>query len=62
MTFARTDDGVDLHDEVTGAGAPIVFIREFAATANTQLGVQLHRPSLYELRDAMARITLPTAS
>ncbi|WP_341906646.1 alpha/beta hydrolase [Polaromonas sp. YR568] len=28
--------------------------------ANTQLGVQLHRPSLYALKDKMAQLTLPT--
>ena len=28
--------------------------------ANTQLGVQLRRPSLYELQEKMAQITLPT--
>lgn len=28
--------------------------------ANTQLGVQLHRPSLYALMDKMAQLTLPT--
>ena len=31
MPFARTDDGVNLHYEETGAGAPIVFVHEFAA-------------------------------
>ena len=30
MTIAKTDDGVDLYYEVTGAGVPIVFIHEFA--------------------------------
>ena len=31
MPFARTDDGVKLYYEETGAGAPIVFVHEFAA-------------------------------
>ena len=31
MPFARTDDGVNLHYEETGAGAPIIFVHEFAA-------------------------------
>lgn len=30
MTVARTDDGVDLHYESTGAGVSIVFVHEFA--------------------------------
>jgi pimeloyl-ACP methyl ester carboxylesterase len=30
MTVARTDDGVDLFYESTGAGVPIVFVHEFA--------------------------------
>ena len=29
-------------------------------SANTQAGVQMGRPSLYDLQDAMARITVPT--
>lgn len=35
MTIATTDDGVDLHYEVTGSGTPIVFIHEFAATSQS---------------------------
>lgn len=35
MTFATTDDGVDLYYEVTGTGTPIVFIHEFAATSRS---------------------------
>ncbi|MDB5954761.1 alpha/beta hydrolase [Ramlibacter sp.] len=35
MTFARTDDGVDLYYEVTGTGTPIIFIHEFAATCQS---------------------------
>lgn len=35
MTFARTDDGVDLYCEVTGQGTPVVFIHEFAATCHS---------------------------
>ncbi|MDP1839988.1 MAG: alpha/beta hydrolase [Reyranella sp.] len=31
MPYARTDDGVNLHYEETGAGVPIVFVHEFAA-------------------------------
>ena len=31
MPFARTDDGVKLYYEVTGAGAPVIFVHEFAA-------------------------------
>lgn len=31
MPFAMTDDGVKLYFEETGAGAPIVFVHEFAA-------------------------------
>ena len=31
MPYARTDDGVNLHYEETGAGTPIVFVHEFAA-------------------------------
>jgi len=31
MPFAITDDGVKLHFEETGSGAPIVFVHEFAA-------------------------------
>ena len=31
MPFARTDDGVKLYYEETGAGAPLVFVHEFAA-------------------------------
>jgi pimeloyl-ACP methyl ester carboxylesterase len=31
MPFAITDDGVKLYYEETGAGAPIVFVHEFAA-------------------------------
>lgn len=31
MPYARTDDGVNLHCEETGAGVPIVFVHEFAA-------------------------------
>jgi pimeloyl-ACP methyl ester carboxylesterase len=31
MPFARTDDGVKLHYEEIGAGAPVVFVHEFAA-------------------------------
>jgi len=31
MPFAKTDDGVKLYYEETGAGAPIVFVHEFAA-------------------------------
>jgi pimeloyl-ACP methyl ester carboxylesterase len=31
MPFATTDDGVKLYFEETGAGAPIVFVHEFAA-------------------------------
>ena len=31
MPFATTDDGVKLYCEETGAGAPIVFVHEFAA-------------------------------
>ena len=30
MTVARTDDGVDLYYECTGAGTPLVFVHEFA--------------------------------
>lgn len=30
MSYARTDDGVNLHVEETGAGTPIVFVHEFA--------------------------------
>jgi pimeloyl-ACP methyl ester carboxylesterase len=30
MTYATTDDGVRLYFEETGAGAPIVFVHEFA--------------------------------
>lgn len=41
------------------------FKRAFQAhsalgSANTQLGVQRDRPSLYELRDRLARLTVPT--
>jgi pimeloyl-ACP methyl ester carboxylesterase len=38
------------------------MLAEHSATgsANTQAGVQKGRPSLYELQDAMARITVPT--
>ncbi|WP_028605833.1 alpha/beta fold hydrolase [Ottowia thiooxydans] len=32
MTFATTDDGVELYYELTGTGTPILFIHEFAAT------------------------------
>jgi pimeloyl-ACP methyl ester carboxylesterase len=35
MTIARTDDGIELHYEVTGSGTPIVFIHEFAATCQS---------------------------
>ena len=31
MPFAKTDDGVKLYYEESGAGAPIVFVHEFAA-------------------------------
>jgi pimeloyl-ACP methyl ester carboxylesterase len=31
MPFARTDDGMKLHYEEIGAGAPVVFVHEFAA-------------------------------
>jgi len=31
MPYARTDDGVNLWYEETGAGAPVVFVHEFAA-------------------------------
>ncbi len=31
MAYATTDDGVKLYFEETGAGAPIVFVHEFAA-------------------------------
>jgi pimeloyl-ACP methyl ester carboxylesterase len=31
MPFATTDDGVKLYYEETGAGAPVVFVHEFAA-------------------------------
>src|SRR3981189_1792122 len=31
MPFAVTDDGVKLYYEETGAGAPLVFVHEFAA-------------------------------
>ena len=31
MAYATTDDGVKLYYEETGAGAPIVFVHEFAA-------------------------------
>jgi pimeloyl-ACP methyl ester carboxylesterase len=31
MPFARTDDAVKLYYEETGAGAPLVFVHEFAA-------------------------------
>lgn len=31
MPFAKTDDGVKLYYEEVGAGAPIVFVHEFAA-------------------------------
>jgi pimeloyl-ACP methyl ester carboxylesterase len=31
MPYAKTDDGVKLYYEETGAGAPIVFVHEFAA-------------------------------
>ncbi len=30
MAFATTDDGVKLHYEETGSGAPIIFVHEFA--------------------------------
>jgi pimeloyl-ACP methyl ester carboxylesterase len=30
MPLARTDDGVDLYFEETGAGTPVVFVHEFA--------------------------------
>lgn len=30
MSYARTDDGVNLYVEETGAGTPIVFVHEFA--------------------------------
>ncbi len=30
MPFATTDDGVRLHYEETGAGAPVIFVHEFA--------------------------------
>src|SRR3982074_3345151 len=30
MAFATTDDGVRLHYEETGSGAPIIFVHEFA--------------------------------
>ncbi|MET4576166.1 alpha/beta fold hydrolase [Ottowia thiooxydans] len=32
MTIATTDDGVELYYELTGAGTPVLFIHEFAAT------------------------------
>lgn len=35
MTIATTDDGVELHYEVTGSGTPIVFVHEFAATSQS---------------------------
>ncbi len=31
MPYATTDDGVKLYYEVTGAGAPVIFVHEFAA-------------------------------
>jgi pimeloyl-ACP methyl ester carboxylesterase len=31
MPFAKTDDGVKIHYEEIGSGAPIVFVHEFAA-------------------------------
>ena len=31
MPYATTDDGVKLYCEETGAGAPVVFVHEFAA-------------------------------
>ena len=30
MPYARTDDGVKLHYEETGAGTPVIFVHEFA--------------------------------
>ncbi|MGI8477178.1 MAG: alpha/beta fold hydrolase [Thermomicrobiales bacterium] len=35
MAFATTDDGVRLHLEETGSGAPIVFVHEFAGDARS---------------------------
>ena len=31
MPFAKTDDGVKLYYEEVGAGAPVIFVHEFAA-------------------------------
>jgi pimeloyl-ACP methyl ester carboxylesterase len=45
-----------------GHAAFKAMLAEHSATgsANTQIGVQKERPSLYDLTDALARITLPT--
>jgi hypothetical protein len=64
MPTLTTDHGVKLYYEDSGAGTPIVFVHEFArmlsehsaqGSANTMLGYQGRRPSLYALVDDLAR-------
>src|SRR5260370_18309078 len=35
MPQARTDDGIRLHYEETGAGIPVIFVHEFAGDARS---------------------------
>lgn len=42
MSFATTDDGVKLYYEEVGAGAPIVFVHEFAADHRSWEGQMRH--------------------
>lgn len=48
MTIARTDDGVELHYEVTGTGVPIVFVHEFAGDLRSWEGQVRHFGKWYQ--------------
>ncbi|MFL9921563.1 alpha/beta hydrolase [Paraburkholderia fungorum] len=42
MSIAKTDDGVNLHYEITGSGTPIIFVHEFAGDMRSWEGQVRH--------------------
>ena len=61
MTVARTDDGVDLHYEDAGSGAPIVFVHEFAGDLRSWEQQVRHFGSRYRTLRFNARGYPPSA-
>ena len=61
MTFARTNDGVDLYYESTGSGVPIVFVHEFAGDLRSWEQQVRHFGSRYRTLTFNARGYPPSA-